>query len=61
MNSDYRPQINPTAVSDVPAGVCRQRGEKIVMPEVLKKMVAGYRGILGRHHKPQRTLPVSIT
>jgi len=55
---DYRRQKHLMVVSNVPAGVCRQCGEKYFKPEVLKKMDSLYHGIFERHEKPQRTLTV---
>ena len=55
---DYRRKKNLTVVTNVPAGVCRQCGEKYFKPEVLKRMDSAYHGIFERHEKPERTLTV---
>ena len=53
---DYRRQKQLMVVSNVPAGVCRQCGEKYFKPDILKRMDSLYHGIFERHEKPQRTL-----
>jgi hypothetical protein len=45
-------------VSNVPAGVCRQCGEKYFKSDILKKMDAAYHGIFERNEKPHRTLSI---
>ncbi len=55
---DYRRQKHLMVVSNVPAGVCRQCGEKYFKPDILKKMDSLYHGIFERHEKPQRTLTI---
>ena len=45
-------------VSNVPAGVCRQCGEKYFKPDILKRMDSLYHSIFERHEKPQRTLTI---
>lgn len=55
---NYRRQKHLMGVSNVPAGVCRQCGEKYFKPEVLKKMDTVYHGIFERHEKPQRSFTV---
>jgi YgiT-type zinc finger domain-containing protein len=55
---DYRREKHLMVVNNVPAGVCRQCGEKYFKPEVLKKMDEIYHDIFDRNQKPQRTLTV---
>ena len=55
---DYRRNNRLMVVSNVPAGVCRQCGEKYFRPEVLKKMDEIYHDIFDRNQKPERTLTV---
>jgi len=55
---DYRRSNQLMVVSNVPAGVCRQCGEKYFKPEVLKKMDEVYHDIFDRNQKPERTLTV---
>ncbi len=55
---DYRRQKHLMVVSNVPAGVCRQCGEKYFKPDILKRRDSVYPGIFERHEKPQRTLTI---
>jgi YgiT-type zinc finger domain-containing protein len=55
---DYRRQSHLLVISNVPAGVCGQCGEKYFKPEILKKMDDTYHNIFDRNQKPQRTLTV---
>lgn len=55
---DYRREGHLLVVSNVPAGVCRQCGEKYFRPEILKKMDEIYHDIFDRNQKPQHTLTV---
>ena len=55
---DYRREKHLMIVNNVPAGVCRQCGEKYFRPEVLKQMDSFYHDIIDRRQKPQRTLTV---
>jgi len=55
---DCRRQKHPMVVTNVPAGVCLQCGEKYLEPDILKKMDSAYHGIFERHEEPQRTLTV---
>lgn len=55
---DYRRQKHLMVVTNVPAGVCRQCGEKYFKPDVLKKMDSAYYDIFERQEEPQRTLTV---
>jgi YgiT-type zinc finger domain-containing protein len=55
---DYRRLKHLMVVSNVPAGVCRQCGEKYFKPDILKRMDSLYHGIFERHEKPQRTLTI---
>jgi YgiT-type zinc finger domain-containing protein len=55
---DYRRQGRLLIISNVPAGVCRQCGEKYFTPDVLKKMDETYHDIFDRHREPERVLGV---
>ncbi len=55
---DYRREKRLMVVSNVPAGVCVQCGEKYFKPDVLKQMDSVYHGIFERNEKPQSTLTV---
>ena len=55
---DYRRAKHLMVISNVPAGVCGQCGEKYFQPAVLKRMDAFYHDIFERHEKPQRTLTI---
>ena len=55
---DYRREGHLVVISNVPAGVCGQCGEKYFKPDILKKMDDIYHDIFDRNHKPQRTLTV---
>ncbi|OGQ82206.1 MAG: hypothetical protein A3F90_10220 [Deltaproteobacteria bacterium RIFCSPLOWO2_12_FULL_60_19] len=55
---DYRRQAHLVVISNVPAGVCGQCGEKYFRPDILKKMDETYHDIFDRNQKPQRTLTV---
>ena len=53
---DYRRQKHLMVVSNVPAGVCRQCGEKYFKPAILKRMDSLYHGIFATrsHSEPCR-------
>lgn len=55
---DYRRESHLLVISNVPAGVCDQCGEKYFKPEILKKMDEVYHNIFDRNQKPQRMLTV---
>jgi YgiT-type zinc finger domain-containing protein len=55
---DYRRESRLLVISNVPAGVCGQCGEKYFKPEILKKMDDIYHNIFNRNQKPARTLTV---
>ncbi len=55
---DYRRSNQLMVVSNVPAGVCRQCGEKYFKPDILKKMDEIYHNIFDHNQKPERTLTV---
>ena len=55
---DYRRENHLVVISNVPAGVCGQCGEKYFKPAILKKMDDIYHDIFDRNQKPQRTLTV---
>lgn len=55
---DYRRRDRLLVISNVPAGVCRQCGEKYFQPGVLKRMDAAYHDIFEHHRAPERVLEV---
>jgi YgiT-type zinc finger domain-containing protein len=55
---DYRRDKHLIVVNNVPAGACRQCGEKYFKPDVLKRMDKIYHDIFDLHRKPERTLTV---
>ena len=55
---DYHRKGRLLIISNAPAGVCRQCGEKYFTPDVLKKMDETYHNIFDRHQKPERVLEV---
>ncbi|MBI2985284.1 MAG: type II toxin-antitoxin system MqsA family antitoxin [Deltaproteobacteria bacterium] len=55
---DYRRAQRLMVVSNVPAGVCRQCGEKYFKPDVLKRMDEIYHDIFDRQREPERTLTI---
>ena len=55
---DYRRASRLVVISNVPAGVCSQCGEKYFRPEILKKMADIYHDIFDRNQQPQRTLTI---
>jgi YgiT-type zinc finger domain-containing protein len=55
---DYRRANRLLVISNVPAGVCNQCGEKYFKPEILKKMDDIYHDIFDRNQKPERTLTI---
>lgn len=55
---DYRRRGRLLVISNVPARVCRQCGEKYFKPNVLKKMDEIYHDIFDRHKEPERVLEV---
>jgi YgiT-type zinc finger domain-containing protein len=55
---DYRRKGHLLVISNVPAGVCRQCGEKYFHPDVLKRMDETYHDIFDRHREPDRLLEV---
>ena len=55
---DYRRRGRLLVISNVPAGVCRQCGEKYFTPDVLKQMDEAYHDIFDRHKGPERLLEV---
>jgi YgiT-type zinc finger domain-containing protein len=55
---DYWRRGRLLVISNVPAGVCRQYGEKYFKPDVLKKMDEAYHDIFDRHKEPERVLEV---
>jgi YgiT-type zinc finger domain-containing protein len=55
---DYRRRGHLLIISNVPAGVCRQCGEKYFTPDVLKKMDETYHDIFDRNKEPERVLEV---
>lgn len=55
---DYRRRGRLLVISNVPAGVCRQCGEKYFRPDVLKRMDVAYHDIFDNHRAPERVLEV---
>lgn len=55
---DYRRRGHLLVFRNVPAGVCRQCGEKYFKPDVLKKMDENFHAIFERHEKPDQVLEV---
>ena len=55
---DYRRRGRLLVISNVPAGVCRQCGERYFTADVLKKMDESYHDIFDRNRKPERVLEV---
>lgn len=55
---DYRRRGRLLVISNVPAGVCLQCGEKYFAPDILKKMDAAYHDIFDRLKPPERLLEV---
>jgi len=55
---DYRRREHLLVMSNVPAGVCLQCGEKYFKPDVLKKMDHVFHNIVEHHQQPERTLEV---
>lgn len=55
---DYRRSNQLMVVSNAPAGVCRQCGEKYFRPEILRKMDELYHDIFDHKQKAERTLTV---
>ena len=59
---DYRRRGHLLVISNVPAGVCAQCGEKYFHPDVLKRMDAAYHDIFDNRAAPERMLEVpSVT
>lgn len=55
---DYRRRERLLVISNVPAGVCCQCGEKYFPPDVLKSMDETYHEIFDQHKAPERVLEV---
>jgi YgiT-type zinc finger domain-containing protein len=55
---DYRRENQLMVISNVPAGVCCQCGEKYFRADVLKRMDGLYHYIFDHHGKPERLLQV---
>ena len=55
---DYRRTGRLLVFQNVPAGVCRQCGEKYFTPEVLKKMDVSFHNIFDRNQRPDHVLDV---
>lgn len=55
---DYRRRGRLLIISDVPAGVCQQCGEKYFQPGVLKRMDTIYHDIFDHGCPPARVLEV---
>jgi len=55
---DYRRKDRLLVITNVPAGVCHQCGEKYFTADVAKKMDQLYHDILDRRRQPERVLEV---
>jgi YgiT-type zinc finger domain-containing protein len=55
---DYRRRGRLLILCNVPAGVCRQCGEKYFASEVVKRMDTLYHDVFDHHKKPERVLEV---
>jgi len=55
---DYRRRGQLLVLSNVPAGVCRQCGEKYFLSEVVKRMDVLYHEIFDQQKKPERVLEI---
>ena len=55
---DYRREGRLLVITNVPAGVCRQCGEKYFRLDVLKQIDETYHDIFERRRQPQRILEV---
>ena len=55
---DYRRRGQLLVISNVPAGTCRQCGEKYFRAEILKRMDETYHDIFDRRKPPERVLEV---
>jgi len=58
INYDYRRRDHLLVLQNVPAGVCRQCGEKYFTPEVLKRMDQSFHNIFERAQQPDQVLDV---
>jgi YgiT-type zinc finger domain-containing protein len=55
---DYRRRGHLLIMKNVPAGVCRQCGEKYFKPDILKRMYHSYHAIVEQHQVPDQILQV---
>ena len=55
---DYRRRGHLLVMRNVPAGVCRQCGEKYFRPDVLKRMDERFHNIVERRQEPDQVLEV---
>ena len=55
---DYRRRGHLLVCCNVPAGVCRQCGEKYFQPDVLKRMDQNFHDVFERHYQPDHVLEV---
>lgn len=55
---DYRRRGHLLVMRNVPAGVCRQCGEKYFKPDVLKTMDERFHNIFDRNQKPDQVLEI---
>jgi YgiT-type zinc finger domain-containing protein len=55
---DYRRRGHLLIMKNVPAGVCRQCGEKYFKPDILKRMDHSYHAIVEQHQVPDQILQV---
>jgi YgiT-type zinc finger domain-containing protein len=55
---DYRRRDHLLVLRNVPAGVCKQCGEKYFTPDVLRRMDQSFHNIFERAQKPDQVLDV---
>ena len=55
---DYRRRSHLLVIHDVPAGVCRQCGEKYFQAQTLKKLDQMFHNVFDRQQEPDRILQI---
>lgn len=58
INYDYRRRDHLLVLRNVPAGVCKQCGEKYFTPDVLRRMDQSFHNIFERAQQPDQVLDV---
>ena len=58
INYDYRRRDHLLILRNVPAGVCKQCGEKYFTPDVLRRMDQSFHNIFERAQQPDQVLDV---